>query len=169
MIIVTPDLGVVAEACQQVLVMYGGRVAEHGPVEGVFAAPQHPYPQALLSVVPSLARRRHARVLLQGEAPNPADIPAGCRFHPRCPLAAEACRLTDPPLEQKAGYEVVCIRVQSVRREASSSPAPRLAPCPLCYNRPGSVAIHVRSDPYGKEDDPRRRVGRQARPGARGF
>jgi oligopeptide/dipeptide ABC transporter ATP-binding protein len=108
---ITHDLATAAMFADRIAVMYLGRIVEIGPSADLIAAPQHPYTRALLSVVPSLATRRHARVLLQGEAPNPADIPPGCRFHPRCPLAADACKLTDPPLEKKGGHEVACIRV----------------------------------------------------------
>ncbi|MBX0326276.1 ABC transporter ATP-binding protein [Oscillochloris sp. ZM17-4] len=95
----------------RIAVMYLGRIVEVGPADELIAAPQHPYTQALLSVVPSLAPRRQARVLLQGETPNPADVPPGCRFHPRCPIAIDECRRSDPALERKGGHEVACIRV----------------------------------------------------------
>jgi peptide/nickel transport system ATP-binding protein len=62
-------------------------------------------------VVPSIARRRRKRLIIQGETPNPANIPPGCRFHPRCPLADAGCRETDPALELKAGRLVACIKV----------------------------------------------------------
>ena len=78
----------------------------------MLAQPLHPYTKALLSVIPSLdPRRKRQHLILQGETPNPADIPSGCRFHPRCPLAINACRTIDPQLELKQGHEVACIRV----------------------------------------------------------
>jgi peptide/nickel transport system ATP-binding protein len=61
--------------------------------------------------VPSIVRRRHQRIVLQGETPNPADIPPGCRFHPRCPLADAGCKNADPPLEERAGRHVACLKV----------------------------------------------------------
>jgi peptide/nickel transport system ATP-binding protein len=96
MIIVTHDLGVVAEACQKVLVMYGGRVAEIGPVEQVFAAPRHPYTQLLLKAFPSLEQLGAPMVGIPGAPPRLSDLPRGCRFHPRCPLAIERCREETP-------------------------------------------------------------------------
>jgi oligopeptide/dipeptide ABC transporter ATP-binding protein len=79
--------------------MYLGRIVELGPVPAVLQAPRHPYTQALLSVVPvANPRERRARVLLQGETPNPTALPSGCRFHPRCPLAFDRCRQVDPVL-----------------------------------------------------------------------
>jgi oligopeptide/dipeptide ABC transporter ATP-binding protein len=78
----------------------------------VLDQPLHPYTKALLSVIPSLdPRRTRQHLILQGETPNPADIPSGCRFHPRCPLANALCQEIDPRLELKQGHEVACIRV----------------------------------------------------------
>jgi oligopeptide/dipeptide ABC transporter ATP-binding protein len=109
---ITHDLATAALFADRIAVMYLGRIVEIGPAGAVLANPLHPYTKALLSVIPSPdPRRRHKRMILQGETPNPADIPPGCRFHPRCPLAADACRATDPQLELKQGHEVACIRV----------------------------------------------------------
>ncbi|HEX9441573.1 MAG TPA: ABC transporter ATP-binding protein, partial [Roseiflexaceae bacterium] len=96
----------------RIAVMYLGRIVEIGSASAVLENPLHPYTKALLSVIPNPdPRHKRKRVILQGETPNPADIPPGCRFHPRCPLAVEACRATDPWLELKQGHEVACIRV----------------------------------------------------------
>jgi oligopeptide/dipeptide ABC transporter ATP-binding protein len=109
MIIVTHDLGVVAEACQQVLVMYGGRVAELGPVERVFAAPQHPYTQMLLRAFPTLEQRGALMAGIPGSPPRLSDLPQGCRFHPRCPLAVDRCRVEAPALRAVgAGQLAAC-------------------------------------------------------------
>jgi oligopeptide/dipeptide ABC transporter ATP-binding protein len=96
LIVVTHDLAVVAETCQSVLVMYGGRVAEHGPVDAVFAAPRHPYTQRLLAAFPDIARRDAGLAGIPGAPPRLSALPTGCRFHPRCQLAAERCRVEDP-------------------------------------------------------------------------
>jgi oligopeptide/dipeptide ABC transporter ATP-binding protein len=108
---ITHDLATAALFADRIAVMYLGRIVEIGPTRAVLGAPQHPYTRALLSVIPSLdPARRRERLILQGETPNPIRIPQGCRFHPRCPLAADACRQTDPRLERKGGHEVACIR-----------------------------------------------------------
>ena len=98
-VMITHDLSTVAAYADRIAVMYLGRIVEYGPTREVLSAPRHPYAQALLSVVPvpdpSLRRRP---VILSGEMPDPSNIPSGCRFHPRCPLAFERCPLVDPPL-----------------------------------------------------------------------
>jgi len=114
---ITHDLGTVATFAgapwARVAVMYLGRIVEIGPVHAVLQNPQHPYTKALLSVVPVInPRLRHERIILQGETPNPIDLPSGCRFHPRCPIAIEACRRIDPPfVEVGNAQQAACIRV----------------------------------------------------------
>src|SRR3954465_2870661 len=109
---ITHDLATAALFADRIAVMYLGRIVEIGPADLVLAQPLHPYTKALLSVIPSLdPRRKRQHLILQGETPNPADIPSGCRFHPRCPLANALCREIDPRLEPKQGHEVACIRV----------------------------------------------------------
>jgi oligopeptide/dipeptide ABC transporter ATP-binding protein len=109
---ITHDLATAALFADRIAVMYLGRIVEIGPASTVLQQPLHPYTKALLSVIPSLdPHRKRKHLILQGETPNPADIPIGCRFHPRCPLAIEACRATDPQLERKQSHEVACIRV----------------------------------------------------------
>jgi oligopeptide/dipeptide ABC transporter ATP-binding protein len=98
-VMITHDLSTVAAYADRIAVMYLGRIVEYGPTRAVLAAPRHPYAQALLSVVPvpdpSLRRRP---VILSGEMPDPSNIPSGCRFQPRCPLAFDRCPTVDPPL-----------------------------------------------------------------------
>src|SRR5262245_27099230 len=109
MIVVTHDLGVVAEACQQVLVMYGGRVAEYGPVEQVFASPRHPYTQRLLKAFPDLDNPDAELAGIPGAPPRLSSLPTGCRFHPRCPLAFDRCAVETPALRRVAdGQTVAC-------------------------------------------------------------
>ena len=93
LLVVTHDLGLAWNIADRVAVMYLGRIVEEGPTEEVLGAPQHPYTQALLSVVPEIAGMKE--IVLAGEPPDPTRIPAGCRFHPRCPVVAsgEAARL----------------------------------------------------------------------------
>jgi oligopeptide/dipeptide ABC transporter ATP-binding protein len=98
-IFITHDLGTVGYFADRVAVMYLGRIVEIGTMEEVLQNPQHPYTQALLSVIPvPNPRLRKKRVILQGETPNPIDLPSGCRFHPRCPVAIDKCRSQDPLL-----------------------------------------------------------------------
>lgn len=95
---ITHDLGTVAYFADRIAVMYLGRIVEIGPTKQVLGDPRHPYTRALLSVVPvPNPRLRRERIILQGETPNPIDLPSGCRFHPRCPLAFDRCSLEDPP------------------------------------------------------------------------
>jgi oligopeptide/dipeptide ABC transporter ATP-binding protein len=97
-IFITHDLGSVGFFADRVAVMYLGRIVEIGTMLEVLEKPQHPYTKALLSVIPvPNPRLRHERIILQGETPNPIDVPTGCRFHPRCPVAMELCKVSDPP------------------------------------------------------------------------
>jgi len=97
-VFITHDLSTVAYFADRIAVMYLGRIVETGPAREVLANPQHPYTRALLSVIPvPNPRQRRERVILQGETPNPINLPTGCRFHPRCPLAFEDCKRVDPP------------------------------------------------------------------------
>lgn len=112
-LMITHDLATAARFADRVAVMYLGRIVEEGPAAHVIAHPQHPYTRALVSVVPQRdPRRRLAPVLLTGEPPNAAAIPSGCRFHPRCPLAVDSCRVDDPLLlpaaDSVAGHAVAC-------------------------------------------------------------
>jgi peptide/nickel transport system ATP-binding protein len=99
MLFITHDLSTAAYFTDQVAVMYLGRIVEIGPTREVLSNPKHPYTQALLSVIPvPNPRLRRKRMILQGETPNPIDLPGGCRFHPRCPLVQERCKELEPQL-----------------------------------------------------------------------
>ncbi|MDE0111297.1 MAG: ABC transporter ATP-binding protein [Albidovulum sp.] len=92
-VIITHDLGVVAEHCHRVLVMYAGQVVETGPTENVVAEPRHPYTSGLLRSIPRL-NNRNARILpIKGTVPEPINLPDECRFRPRCPVSADGCRV----------------------------------------------------------------------------
>lgn len=110
---ITHDLGTVAYFADRIAVMYLGRIVELGATRDVLMNPQHPYTKALLSVVPvPNPRLRRERVILQGETPNPINLPAGCRFHPRCPAAIARCKTDDPPVVQIApDHSAACLLV----------------------------------------------------------
>ena len=115
LIMITHDLGVVAETVDRVVVMYGGKVMETGPVEVIFEAPLHPYTRALLNSIPGQTAGKQRLVEIPGSSPNPSHPPAGCAFHPRCPTAIMECRQVVPPLENKApGRQAACIRVPAL-------------------------------------------------------
>jgi len=97
-ILVTHDLGVVAETANSVMVMYAGRVMEYGPSEEIFAQPQHPYTWGLLDSMPTIERRLSALVPIEGSPPSLLNPPTGCPFHPRCPYRFEPCPTERPPL-----------------------------------------------------------------------
>jgi oligopeptide/dipeptide ABC transporter ATP-binding protein len=101
---------VVRHIAHRTAVMYLGQIVEAGPTAEVFARPQHPYTLALLSAVPAPdPTRARRRILLSGEVPSPRNVPAGCRFHPRCPRAIAVCSQAAPALEEcGAGHRVAC-------------------------------------------------------------
>jgi peptide/nickel transport system ATP-binding protein len=112
MIFITHDLGVVAELCDDVLVMYAGRVAEHAPVDELFAAPRHPYTRGLIASVPRPdAPAKTDLPAIQGVVPALAELPPGCRFSNRCAYVGDICRTAVPPLEPiRPGHDVACHR-----------------------------------------------------------
>ncbi|TAK14061.1 MAG: ABC transporter ATP-binding protein [Anaerolineae bacterium] len=112
---ITHDFGTVAHFADRIAVMYLGRIVEIGRTEEVLRAPRHPYTKALLSVVPvPNPRLRQKRTILQGETPNPIDLPTGCRFHPRCPIAEDRCRLTDPPaVTLSPSHSAACLLIEN--------------------------------------------------------
>ncbi len=110
-IVITHDLGVVAEVVQRVVVMYAGRVVESARVGPLFSSPQHPYTVGLLRSIPKLDDEHDRLKVIPGAVPNPLDFPAACRFHPRCYLAIDRCREAEPELEEVApGRFVRCWR-----------------------------------------------------------
>jgi oligopeptide/dipeptide ABC transporter ATP-binding protein len=116
---ITHDLATAAYLAERVAVMYLGRIVEIGPILEVLAHPAHPYTKALLSVIPiPNPRARRERVILQGAPPNPIDVPSGCRFHPRCPVAIEGCAQIDPQLEAVSGeHQAACILLRNLTAE----------------------------------------------------
>jgi len=110
-ILITHDLGVVAEVCDEVAVMYAGQIVERANVDDLFSAPQHPYTVGLLGSIPRLDRRAAHLATIEGMVPNMANPPAGCRFAARCPFVSEPCRAAPPPLvEVSPGHLSRCIK-----------------------------------------------------------
>lgn len=112
MLFISHDLSVVAHMCRQVAVMYLGRIVEMAPREALFRAPLHPYTAALMSAIPipdPVREKTRSRAALKGETPDPANIPAGCRFSSRCPRASDLCQRQEPVLtSRETGHEVAC-------------------------------------------------------------
>ncbi|RUU70524.1 ABC transporter ATP-binding protein, partial [Mesorhizobium sp. M2C.T.Ca.TU.009.01.2.1] len=105
-LIISHDLDVIGHVADRIAVMYLGIIIEQGTADAIMQRPLHPYTQALLSAAPTLAARRQVgwkRIMLTGDPPNPADVPSGCRFHPRCHLARDICREKVPPLRATPG------------------------------------------------------------------
>ncbi len=108
-LIITHDLGVIAEIADDVLVMYAGKIVESAPVAAIFADPQHPYTIGLLGSIPRLGEYRDRLATIEGSVPSPANQPKGCRFSPRCPFADAHCREQQPPLRTLGtGHQVAC-------------------------------------------------------------
>ena len=104
MIFITHNLGIVARMCDDVAVMYGGRLVETGPVRKIFNAPAHPYTRALIESIPRFGDSAARLTAVDGQPPDPAALPPGCAFHPRCPLVIERCRNEAPP-ESRVGAQ----------------------------------------------------------------
>jgi dipeptide transport system ATP-binding protein len=109
LLLITHDLAVVAETVQRVLVMYAGEVVETGPAADLFAAPRHPYTQALLAALPERNRDRSRLKAIPGVVPGQRDRPAGCLLHPRCDYAVARCRAERPVLEGTPGHQARCL------------------------------------------------------------
>ncbi len=142
-ILITHDLGVIAEVAHRVAVMYGGRIVETGTVEAIFARPRHPYTVGLLRSLPRVEGADQRLVPIRGQPPSPANLPSGCSFHPRCPIAREICAAEEPALRVAGeGHFSAChfpeeaqaldpasratLRVESVERASAPAPEPLL-------------------------------------------
>ena len=123
-VLITHDLGVIAEMCDDVVVMYAGRIAEAGPVNAIFASPSHPYTRGLLDSIPRLENVSKSRLkIIEGMVPGLADLPAGCRFQNRCPYRIDAC-VRQPPLENVAAdHTVACHRWRELPPWSEPTPA----------------------------------------------
>ena len=109
LIMITHDLGIVSDIAHDMLVMYAGLVAEFAEVKSIFDNPLHPYSRSLLATIPYMNRTQKRLKVIQGEVPNPLQMPAGCPFHPRCDAVMDRCRCELPPLyEPQPGHRVRC-------------------------------------------------------------
>ena len=107
LIFITHNLGIVAKMCDQLAVMYAGRVVESGPVRRVFKAPIHPYTRALLNSIPRMSDKCERLTAIDGQPPDLAALPPGCAFSPRCPRAFDRCRETAPPVLKSSDSRTV--------------------------------------------------------------
>ena len=108
-LLITHDLGVVAQTTQQVAVMYAGLIVEQASTTGLFRRPLHPYAEGLFKSIPRLGGRARRLEVIPGQVPNPAAIPAGCAFHPRCPYVMDVCKRTVPlSREHRPGHHAAC-------------------------------------------------------------
>jgi len=110
MIMITHDLGIVAEICDYVAVMYAGEIVEYGNREQIFHRPTHPYTKGLFACIPNMMEEDMKLIPIEGMTPDPTHLPKGCRFHPRCPYATEKCMEANPEnIEIESGHFVKCL------------------------------------------------------------
>lgn len=109
MIMITHDLGIVAETCDRVAIMYAGRIVEEATTELLYATPRHPYTQGLFASIPNVEEERESLAVIPGLPPDPTDMPKGCPFHPRCDKAIDRCSKEAPqPMTLENGHMVAC-------------------------------------------------------------
>ena len=115
MVFISHDLSVLSSTCDRIAVMYAGKIVEQGPAADVFDHPQHPYAGALAGAFPRIGdvRYRYSPSGLPGDPPFPGDLPSGCTFHPRCPVAVDRCATTEPSLVKHGSHETACLLVGS--------------------------------------------------------
>jgi peptide/nickel transport system ATP-binding protein len=142
-ILITHDLGVIAEVAHRVAVMYGGLIVETGSVEEIFKRPRHPYTVGLLQSLPRIDARDERLVPIPGQPPNPARLPSGCTFHPRCPIGRdrERCRIEEPPLRDVGeGHRSACHYAEEVAQLLADAEALQRAPATVAA---GTAAARV--------------------------
>jgi peptide/nickel transport system ATP-binding protein len=155
-IIITHDLGVVAEIADDIAVMYAGRIVEYAPAEQIFAAPQHPYTWGLLKSIPRLdSPRSEELVPIAGRPPSLINPPSGCHFHPRCPYVRDAHKRIDPPLKPVAGqrnHQVACLLEDGTRDKIWEGLVRGQTPTSLRHlAEPGSASRATDARPLAKE------------------
>ncbi len=113
-VMITHDLGIVAETCDQVAVMYAGRIVEEGTLEAVFEETMHPYTEGLFNSLPNINKRTEELKPIPGLMPDPTDLPEGCSFAPRCPYATDDCSREVPELKDMGnGHKVACVNYKN--------------------------------------------------------
>ena len=119
LMMITHDLGVVAEVADDVVVAYAGKAVEYADVVTIFKAPKHPYTQALYNSIPRLTDTRERRLeVIHGIVPNPLYFPSGCRFHPRCKYVKDFCKIEEPPLQTvDVGHQVRCFKYNAEKKK----------------------------------------------------
>ena len=141
-IMITHNMGVVAGLCSRVIVMYAGKIVEEGPVDEIFAKPQHPYTWSLLRSIPRVDAVRHERLRsIEGIAPDLLRPPSGCRFHPRCPFRVEKCYTDEPTLKEVApGDRAACwVTMDRARKEMGADELADIRPGAGSGYRKGEV------------------------------
>ena len=109
MILITHDLGIVADICDKVAIMYAGRVVEYASTQQLFEDPRHPYTEGLFNSLPDIEEEQERLKVIQGLMPDPTNLPSGCCFHPRCPYAVESCSVLEPAMFEAApGHFSAC-------------------------------------------------------------
>lgn len=117
-LLITHNLGVIAETAETVAVMYAGKIVEYTSVEKLFSEPKHPYTVGLFNSLPKIERKKGKLAVIPGNVPNPLYFPSGCRFHPRCPQVMDACRKKKPPLKEvESGHEAACFLYSACREK----------------------------------------------------
>lgn len=110
--LITHDMGVIAETAERVAVMYSGRMVEIGPTRQIVKQPSHPYTQGLMNSIPIIGANMDRLIQIDGSMPRLTDIPAGCAFHPRCEQVIDLCRQKRPELRNHAGSQAACWLVE---------------------------------------------------------
>ncbi|MCK5391729.1 MAG: ABC transporter ATP-binding protein [Deltaproteobacteria bacterium] len=117
-LLITHDLGIIAEVADEVYVMYAGKIVEQGFTADIFKEPHHPYTVGLLNSIPDLHENKEMLNAIPGVVPSPDNFPKGCRFQDRCPLVIDKCRTDEPPLDEIGnGHKAACWRSDQVKRE----------------------------------------------------
>ena len=121
MVLITHDLGIVAESCDTVAIMYAGEIVEYGSLEDIFDHTAHPYTQGLFGSIPRLDLDTERLQPIQGLMPDPINLPTGCPFHPRCPHATEVCARTNPAHQEVTpGHLVKCHHCGQAAKEGNA-------------------------------------------------